>query len=93
MAAPKQYAMSSGTVRKLDRIPMLTGLVAVTLYGVAVTAKTEIHGTAACYSDGGCRCDACRLANANRVREWMHATGRVKRRYAAVDARRGDGDG
>ena len=35
---------------------MLAGLMGVTLYGLPIRAKAQVHGTAACYSHGGCRC-------------------------------------
>jgi len=79
---------TSRTVSKLEKIPMLAGLIGVTLYGLPILHKAQVHGTAACYSHGGCRCDACKLANADRIRAWSLASGRTKRTYAAADARR-----
>jgi len=34
--------------------------------------EREQHGTYASYTDGGCRCDLCRQASADRRREYVH---------------------
>ncbi len=54
------------------------------LYGDPLGSRPLLlhqHGTVSCYRDGGCRCDLCRTANADRRREYQHRVHPEMRRY------------
>jgi hypothetical protein len=61
-----------------------THLRRIKLYGDPVGSKPllrERHGTRACYQEGGCRCDLCRKAVAERRRAYDHRRHPEMRRY------------